>query len=145
MTNNSKCYLLLLLLLVARPSLAETVKFDSYELHYTVVNSTFVQPAVAARYQIVRARDRAFINLAVRERLPAGGDRAVTAVVEGRSWDLFHNQFLEFREIREGEAIYYIADFKFSDSELRFFDLAVLPAGAKRSKQLKFQHRVYDD
>jgi hypothetical protein len=135
--------LLLSLALLAGPALTETLQFDTYELHYTVVNSTFVEPVVAQRYQIVRAKDRAFVNLAVRERLPEGGDRAVAAVVKGRSWDLFQNQFLEFREIREGDAIYYIADFKFTDSELRFFDLTLLPEGARRSKQFKFQHRVY--
>ena len=143
MSMHSLRPLLFSLVLLAGPALTETLQFDAYELHYTVVNSTFVEPVVAERYQIVRAKDRAFVNLAVRERLPEGGDRAVTAVVKGRSWDLFQNQFLEFREIREGDAIYYIADFKFTDSELRFFDLAVLPEGARRSKQFKFQHRVY--
>jgi hypothetical protein len=134
---------LLLLLLAVKPSFAESIQFGSYEVHYSVVNSTFLEPAVAAHYQITRANDRAFVNLAFRELLPGGTDRAVTAQVEGRTWDLFQNQFLEFREIREGDAIYYIADFEFSDKELRFFDLNILPAGATRSKQLKFQHTVY--
>ena len=133
----------LLLLLASQSAGAKSLQFGAFEVHYTVVNSTFVDPDVAAHYQIIRARDRAFVNLAVREQLADGSDRAVTAKMEGRTWDLFQNQFLEFREVREGEAIYYIADFKFSDGELRFFDIAVLPAGAQRSKQIKFQHKVY--
>ncbi len=133
----------LLLLFASQASLAESLQFGTFELHYSVVNSTFVDPDVAGHYQIIRAKDRAFVNLAVRERVADGGDRAVTVKIEGRTWDLFQNQFLKFREIREADAIYYIADFKFSDGEVRFFDLAVLPEGAKRSKQIKFQHKVY--
>jgi len=53
------------------------------------------------------------------------------------------NQFLEFQEIREGDAVYYIADFEFTDGELRFFDLLLAPEGAERSSQIKFQHKVY--
>jgi hypothetical protein len=143
MTTHIPRHYLLLLLFAVNPSFAESMQFGRYEVHYTVVNSTFLEPAVAAHYQITRATDRAFVNLAVRELAPDATDRAATAVIEGRTWDLFQNQFLEFREIREGDAIYYIADFEFSDKELRFFDLNILPAGASRSKQLKFQHTVY--
>lgn len=134
---------LLGLALTAGFAIAETRQFGAFDVHYSVVNTTFVDPKIAGQYQIVRAKDRAFLNLAVRERLPQGGDRAVQVRVEGRTWDLFQNQFLEFREIREGQAIYYIADFEFSDGEIRFFDLQLLPEGERQSHQLKFQHRVY--
>ncbi|MEP5765796.1 MAG: DUF4426 domain-containing protein [Halieaceae bacterium] len=136
--------LLLALALGASAAQAGSQQFGPYEVLYTVVNTTFVEPEVAARYQLVRARDRAFVNLAIREQLPDGSDRAVSARIEGRTWDLFQNQFLEFREVREGDAVYYIADFEFSDAEIRFFDIQLLPAGAKRSSQLKFQQKVYD-
>jgi hypothetical protein len=134
---------LLGLLLLSPLTLAESETFGDFEVHYSVVNSTFIDPAIASHYQIVRGKDRAFINLAVRKTLPDGSDTATSAQLEGRTWDLFQNQFLEFREIREGSAIYYIADFEFSDGELRFFTINLLPEGAERSKQLKFQHKVY--
>ena len=145
MTARYTLPLLLCLAFSSGPALAESLRFGDFELHYSVVNSTFIDPSVASQYQIVRARDRAFLNIAIRRELPGGGDEAVSARVEGRTWDLFQNQFLEFRQIREGSAIYYIADFEFSDGELRFFDLQLLPEGAERSRQLKFQHKVYVD
>jgi hypothetical protein len=134
---------LLGLLLFSPLAAAESETFGDFEVHYSVVNSTFIDPAIANRYQIVRGKNRAFINLAIRKRLPDGSDTAASARLEGRTWDLFQNQFLEFREIREGAAIYYIADFEFSDGELRFFNITLLPEGAERSRQLKFQHKVY--
>jgi hypothetical protein len=141
----SHALVLLALLLLSPLAAAESVIFGEFEVHYSVVNSTFIDPAIASRYQIVRGSERAFINIAVRKRLPDGSDTAASARLEGRTWDLFQNQFLEFREIREGRAIYYIADFEFSDGELRFFNITLLPEGAERSKQLKFQHKVYVD
>ena len=141
----SHALVLLALLLLSPVAAAESVIFGDFEVHYSVVNSTFIDPAIASRYQIVRGSERAFINIAVRKRLPDGSDTAASAQLEGRTWDLFQNQFLEFREIREGPAIYYIADFEFSDGELRFFNITLLPEGAERSRQLKFQHKVYVD
>ncbi len=138
-------FLLVLLALQSNFGNADTRLFGDVELHYSVVNSTFVDPAIAGRYGIVRAKDRAFVNLALRRQLPEGGDVAITAKFEGRTWDLLQNQFLNFREIREGEAIYYIADFEFSNGEIRFFDITLLPEGAEQSDQFRFQHKVYED
>jgi hypothetical protein len=104
-----------------------------------------VQPEVASRYGLVRAKDRAFVNIAILETLEDGTERGVPARIEGRSWDLFQNAFLEFKEIREGPAIYYIADFEFSDNETRFFNLQLLPEGESRSQQLKFHQIIRED
>lgn len=132
--------------LVGVAAVAEQARqFGVYKVHYSVVNTTFVDPDVAARYQIVRGKNRAFLNLSIREQLEDGGNRAVPAKLKGRTWDLFQNQFFEFEEIREQGAIYYIGSFEFSDADIRFFDVQILPQGATRSYQLKFQHKVYVD
>ena len=148
MTAN-RFFVALILTLALQPvshvTQAETAQFGRYEIIYSIVNSTFVEPAVAETYGLVRAKDRAFVNIAVREQLEDGSDRAVSARIEGRSWDLFQNAFLEFQEIREGSAIYYIADFEFSDEAVRFFDLTLLPEGAARSEQLRFQQKIYEE
>ncbi len=136
---------LLLLLLIPVTTLAGSEQQGRFKLLYSVVNSTFVEPDTAAIYQMVRAKDRAFLNLAVRETLDDGSDRAVTARFQGRSWDLFQNQFLEFREVREGDAIYYIAEFTFRDGETRFFDLDWAAKGMKYSSNLRFHQKVYEE
>ena len=133
------------LALVAASAQAESVRFGRFEVLYTVVNTTFVEPKVASLYQLVRAENRAFLNIAVLETLEDGSTRGVPARFKGRSWDLFQNVFLEFTEVREGSAIYYIADFEFSDGEVRFFDLALLPEGATRSETLRFHQKVYEE
>ena len=42
--------------------------FGPYELHYSVVNTTFLNPRIAEAYGITRGEKRAFLNLAVREK-----------------------------------------------------------------------------
>ena len=139
------------LMLLLAPFLAVSVhaqqseRFGAYEVHYSVVNTTFLAPDVSAQYGIIRGKNRAILNLAIREHLADGSSVARSAKLEGRTWDLFQNQFYDFQEIREGGAIYYIGEFKFSHKELRFFDVVILPEGATRSYQLRFQHTVYVD
>ena len=115
--------------------------FGPFELHYSVVNTTFLQPEIAASYGITRGKKRAILNLAVRENL-ADGSTARAMVLQGRTWDLIQSQSLEFKEIREGESIYYIAEFAFINEEWRFFEVNFRPTGADQTYTFKFKHQL---
>ena len=65
--------------------------------------------------------------------------------IKGRTWDLIQSQVLEFQEIREGQAIYYIAEFKFINEEWRFFEFDFAPEGSERSHRFKFRHQLYEN
>jgi hypothetical protein len=116
--------------------------FGPFELYYSVVNTTFLDPKIAASYGITRGEKRAILNLALRERL-ADGSAARAMVLQGRTWDLIQNQALEFREIREGDSIYYIAEFPFINEEWRFFEIDFRPAGADQTYTFQFKHQLY--
>jgi hypothetical protein len=133
---------LMTLLAAASARAQQSEMFGPYELHYSVVNTTFLDPAIAANYGLVRGKKRAILNLAVRE-LRAEGSEARAMLLQGRTWDLIQNQFLEFREIREGPAIYYIAEFKFINEEWRFFEVDFRPEGADETFTFKFKHQLY--
>lgn len=138
-------YLPLLLALCAGAALAQqSERFGPFELHYSVVNTTFLDPEVASRYDIVRGDRRAIVNLALREHVN-GKTVARPMLIKGRTWDLIQNQFLEFREVREGEAIYYIADFRFINEEWRFFEVDFRPEGADKTHTFKFRQQLYID
>ncbi len=120
----------------------QSERFGPYELFYSVVNTTFLEPEVAAQYGITRGKKRAILNLAVREDVDDGSEpRAVR--LQGRTWDLIQNQFLEFQEVREGPAIYYIAEFRFINEEWRFFEVDFRPDGANETYTFKFKHQLY--
>ncbi len=137
--------LLLLLFSLALPAVAQQSEmFDRYELHYSVVNTTFLSPRVAATYGITRGEDRAILNLAVREHLAEGGTAARAMQLKGRSWDLLqHTTELEFQQVREGPAIYSIAEFKFLNEEWRHFEVHFRPEGADKTYTFRFRQQVY--
>ena len=116
--------------------------FGPFELHYSVVNTTFLEPEVAATYGITRGERRAILNLAVREHV-ADTTEARPMQLKGRTWDLIQNQDLSFQEIREGPAIYYIAEFKFINEEWRFFEVHFRPEGARQTYTFEFRHQLY--
>ena len=144
MNTTRNLVLLFLLLPLAGQVLAQqSERFGPFELHYAVVNTTFLEPEVAVNYGITRGEKRAILNLAVREHLADGTTIARTMVIKGRTWDLIQNQFLEFKEIREGPATYYIAEFKFINEEWRFFEMDFRPEGADQTYTFKFRHQLY--
>jgi hypothetical protein len=144
MTVLARFSLLLLALLGGTgTALAQQSKmFGPYELHYSVLNTTFLAPDVAATYGIVRGENRGILTLAVREHL-AGGSETRPMLLQGRTWDLIQNQDLDFVEIREGQAVYYIADFKFINEEWRFFEVTFRPEGADQTYTFQFKHQLY--
>ena len=118
--------------------------FGPYELLYSVVNTTFLAPEVAATYGIVWGEQRAILTLVVREQTAAVGQTRGMEL-KGRTWDLIQNQPLEFLEIREGQAVYYVADFKFIDEEWRFFEIEFRPEGSSQTYTFKLKHQLYED
>ncbi len=146
-TTPSRTLCLLLVLLFSPQGLAQQSEmFGPYELHYSVLNSTFIAPEIAQRYGITRGKKRGIVNLAVREHRAEGSDTiARPMLLKGRTWDLMQNQTLEFQEVREGPAVYYIAEFKFINEEWRFFELHFRPEGAEKTYTFQFKHQLYTD
>jgi len=130
----------------AADSMAENTKvFGDYDVHYNVLNSTFISPEVAKAYGIVRGKNRALINIAVRRRLDKGVTTAKKAIVNGNSSDLIHTAALKFDEIVEQEAIYYIAELRFNNKELRTFTINIQPDPNIAPYTLKFSKTLYVD
>jgi hypothetical protein len=120
--------------------------FGPFELHYSVVNTTFLEPSVAAAYGITRGKERAILNLSVREHLEAGGEVGRAMQLKGTTWDLLQKmEELEFQEVREGPAIYYIAELKFFNEEYRFFEVHFRPEGAQQTYTFDLKHQMYKD
>ena len=63
--------------------------------------------------------------------------------IEGRTWDLIHGGDLEFKEIREGRATYYIADFEFINREWRFFEFSFKPEGSDKTYEYTFKTQLW--
>jgi len=134
--------LLPLLLLLATSSYAVEVPLgDGFRVVYSAFNSTFLQPEVADRYQLRRARDAGLVNIAVVD----SDNRTHPALLSGRVSNIFQQQqTLEFLTIDEGDAIYYLAAFKIDGESFLNFDIAVTTAH-KAPRSFHFKKRFYEE
>lgn len=112
----------LIALCLSLPAAAERKQsFGDLDVHYSVFNSSFIQPDVAAAAGLTRSKTQGVINVAV---LKAG--KPSNAVVGGEVKDLLgKSTALTFRQVTEGGAIYYLAQFPFKTREVLSFTLNV--------------------
>ncbi len=129
------------LLCAASANAEQMERLGPYEAHYVVVNTTFFNEEVAARYDLVRGRDRALVNLSFLD--DTGTPIAVS--LQGTVKNLLsQEETLDFREVREGEAIYYLAEIRHTDRDtLRFRVQVTTPDGETR--ELAFQQQMFWD
>jgi hypothetical protein len=108
------------------------------------VNSTFLTPQIASQYGIERNQRTAFLNIAVLHNNDNGSTTPVTATLKGGKRNLLQQgSDIEFREIREGDAIYYIGMFDFSNAEILRFEVDVQPEGTGPTHTLRWSTQLY--
>ena len=134
---------LLLLGFIATPVLAQqSTRYDQFELHHSIVYTTFLSSEVAAEYGITRGTDKAILTLSVRD-VNSGEIAGRPMAIEGRTWDLITGGDMSVKEIREGRATYYIVPFEFLDREYRFFEFTFLPDGAASPYEHKMKVQLW--
>jgi hypothetical protein len=119
--------------------------YPPYEIYYSVFNSTFVTPDVAKAYQLTRGKNIAMINVSVRKNIDSGKNIERRAVVNGTKSDLIHKLPLEFIEIEEKGAVYYLASFKFNHRETLSFNIDVQPDRNRAPINIKFSKALYQE
>ncbi len=119
-------------------------RFGPYSVHYIAFNSTELDKDVARRYAINRSSQRAFLNISVLKDAKVGLPVAVPARIVGTATNIIEQQrTLEFREFREGDAVYYVATLQITDDELYRFRIQIQPEGEAAPFELKFEQKVY--
>lgn len=109
--------LFLLALCLLSATAAERLQtFGDLDVHYSAFNSGFLQPEIASAAGIVRGKTEGVLNVSV---LKAGKAQPATIKAQLRN-TLGQLRTLSFREVREGEAIYYLAQFPFDRETLHF-------------------------
>lgn len=114
--------LLVLSFCLALPAMAEQKQsYGELDVHYSAFNSSFLQPEVAAAVGLVRSKQQGVVNVAL---LQAG--KASTGQVSGEVKNLLGQiSPLSFKQVKEGTAIYYLAQFPFEQQEMLRFTLNV--------------------
>ncbi len=124
----------------------EPVRFGDYEVHYSAFNSRFVSPEVAERYKLERSGKHGMVNIAIRNVKESDSGKAVTGRVKGSRQNLLSQKSgMEFQEIQEIGAVYYLAGFRFSGDELLKFSVDVTPSGSARTETIQFEQKFYQE
>ena len=95
--------------------------FGDVTVHYNTFNSTYLTPDIAKASELTRSKNQGVINVSV---LKEG--KPQMAQVSGTVKDLTSQSVnLNFRQITEQGAIYYIAQFPVEQQETRTFEIKV--------------------
>ncbi len=148
MNNKYICvsWLLGLVLAVATPlTQAENSKdFGQYVVHYNALSTDMLPPQVAREYRITRSKNRGMINITVLRKVLGSPGQPVHAFTQASAINLAgQGRKIRMREIREGNAIYYIGEFRVTNEETLKFDVSVRPQGTQEQFQVKFNQDFY--
>lgn len=134
------------LLIGAQAHAGQFEAFGDYQVHYSIFPSSFLTPEIAAQYNIVRSKSVGVVNVSILQKTENGGLKPVSGQVEGQVMnDIRQSRFLGFRRISEGDAVYYIAEFQFSDGELLTFQLEANAPGAKSTMPVRVAQTLVND
>jgi hypothetical protein len=110
-----------------------------WEVHYIVVNSTFFEPKIARQYGIQRSQFNALLNISV---LNKDSKAAQSVALTGNATNLLGtSKKLSFKEIKEGDAIYYLAQIPFRHKEK--YRIEVDLRLGNTLEKLTFNHEFY--
>lgn len=115
-----------------------------FEVFYSAFNTSFLSPEVARAAGVVRGADRGLLNISIIDN-SSGQPKSVPAGrIEGESFDLLHRRKLEFNEVVEPGARYYLAPFRISnDNEIIVFDIALQPEGSDKLIEFRIEKRFF--
>jgi len=138
-------WFVLLMLLSPLSVLAENSQdFGDYVLHYNALSTDMLPPAVARDYHITRSQHRGMLNITLLKKVLGSPGQPVHARVETSARNLAgQTRDIDMREIREGNAIYYIGEFGVANEETVTFKVRVLPQGERDFFEVEFSQDFY--
>lgn len=147
LTASKTLFLLALgLMLVSTTSLAGQKDFGEYQVYWSVFPSTFLAPEVAKANNLQRSRGIGIVNVSIMTKDEQGAVKPVSGQVEGKvSNDIQQVNFLAFRRIQEGEAVYFVAQYQYQSGELMTFNVTARPSGHPGDLPIRFSHTLFND
>jgi len=118
-------------------------KLGSMDVHYMAIGSTFFTPEIAKVYGITRSRYNGLINISVLDNTKASSPAKTVSISGEAKNNLGQFKTLAFTEVKEGDAIYYLAQIKYSNEETIHFTLTI--NDGKEQQTLKFSQKFYVD
>lgn len=117
-----------------------------YTIHHNAMTTDTLAPQVAKIYNIRRSKNRGMLNVSVIKDQPGTTGIAIKADVTATATNLTgQSRDIEMREVLDGDAIYYLADFRVSNQEVLDFKLDILPEGESTHYQTSLRQQFYTE
>jgi len=115
-----------------------------YVIHFNALPTDQLTAEIARSYGIVRSESRAMLNVSIIKKVEGELGTPVPGVVKASATNLA-GQFktTNIREVREADAIYYIAELPVTNAETLTFNLEVTPENETESFPIRFQKQFY--
>lgn len=121
-------------------------QFGDYELHFNALTTDQLSANIASEYDIVRSKNRVLLNISVTRSQEIGLPTAVAGTVTALARNLTGQlRRLDVREIREGDAIYYIAETPIVNAETLIFTVEATPESEPAPLSVSFRKQFYVD
>jgi len=145
--NNALSFVFALLLVFGGTALAENSQdFGDYVVHFNALNTTHLPPGATREYGIKRSKNRGMITIAVLNKVMGTAGKPVAASITAEASNLTgQKRTIALKEVREGNAIYYIGDFPITHEETLRFTVDVKPDGQKESHEVKFKQQFFTE
>ncbi|OHY81452.1 hypothetical protein BCA33_11160 [Marinobacter sp. AC-23] len=132
--------------LLSLPAHAGSESFGDYQVHWSVLPSTFLTAETAKANNLQRSRGIGIVNISIMQENESGVLKPVSGQVEGKvSNDIQQVKFLAFRRIQDGDSVYFIAQYQYSSGELLTFNVTARPTGHSRELPVRFAHTLFSD
>lgn len=121
---------------------AQYKELGPWQVHYIAFPSTFIQPKIATAYGLERSGYKGIVNISILKN--DAENTAQTAKLTGTAKNLLGNkQTLTFKEVKEGESIYYLAQVDYTNEEILRFEIEIQQSN--QFQKLQFQQKFYVD
>ncbi len=131
------------LIFIASASAENMKKLGTMNVHYMAIGSIFFTPEIAKVYGITRSRYNGLVNISVLDNSQKGTPAKSVSISGTAKNNVGQFKNLEFKEVKEGDAIYYLAQVNYNHEETIHFDLTI--TDGKEKQQLKFSQKFYVD
>ncbi len=120
--------------------------FGQYEVHYIGLTSSFLDAETAAAYGIERSRKLGYLSISVLKTADNAAPQGVKASLTGTIKNLIgQTRSIDFKEVVETGAVYYISTFPFHEEEVYRIQLKVTPEGQTRTYDVNFSQKFYEE
>jgi hypothetical protein len=118
--------------------------FGEYVVYFNALNTDQLAPDIAREYGIVRSKSRAMLSVSIHRKGESGQTTAVTGAVAASAVNLTGQlKTMTLREIKEGEAIYYIGELAITDGEVLIYTIDATPSNDPSRFTVRFKKQFF--